>query len=194
VIGGVSRYEYGNPHPDPKGESRKRCGFSPLSSGTKAAQLHERNCLMEVPDIQTTIQENTAEHERLAKLVAGLTDEELARPLAAGWTVAAELAHLAFWDARAILLIDKWKREGIGPSPADIDILNDAAKELCLAIPPRAAAELALRKSLEINRAIERLTPDMVGRVQAIGPALHLARHEHKRAHLDEIERGLGRE
>ncbi|MBN2084606.1 MAG: maleylpyruvate isomerase N-terminal domain-containing protein [Anaerolineales bacterium] len=148
---------------------------------------------MEFPFIPIVIRENTAEHVRLADLAAGLTDEELARPVDAGWTVAALLAHLAFWDARAILLIEKWKREGIGPSPVDVDIINDAARDLCLAIPPRAAAELAVKKSLEINQTIEALTSEMVEGIQTIGTAVHLTRSEHKRMHLEEIERALGK-
>jgi hypothetical protein len=147
---------------------------------------------MEFPDIQTIIQENTAEHQRLAKLVARLADEELCRPMDAGWTAAAALAHVAFWDARAILLIEKWNREGVGPSPADIDTINDAAKMLCLAIPPRAAAEMALEKSLEVNRAIEALSPDMAEKIQTIGTTVHLTRFPHKRLHREEIERAVG--
>jgi hypothetical protein len=143
-------------------------------------------------DIASIVKENNAEHERLAQLAARLTDDELARPLDAGWTVSAVFAHLAFWDTRALLLIEKWNREGIGPSPVDTDIINDAARMLCLAIPPRAAAELAVEKSAEINRVVEKLTSEMVERIQTIGTAVHLTRFEHKRMHREEIERILG--
>jgi hypothetical protein len=148
---------------------------------------------MESLGIQTIIEKNRSEHENLSRLVSRLTDEGLALPLDAGWTVAGILAHLAFWDARAILLIEKWKREGIGPSPADIDIINDSAKVLCLAVPPRKAAEFAVGKSAEINRVIEALAPDMVEKIQTTGTAVHLTRFEHKWVHLKEIERALGK-
>ncbi len=143
--------------------------------------------------IQSILQENAAVHEHFTWLVSRLTDDDLSRPMDAGWTVAAALAHLAFWDARAILLIEKWKREGIGPSPADTDIINDSAKVLCLAIPPRAAAELAVEKSAEINRVIENLAPEMIEKIQTTGAAVHLTRFEHKRMHLEEIERVVGK-
>jgi hypothetical protein len=143
--------------------------------------------------IQSIIQENAAVHEHLTWLVSRLTDDDLSRPMEAGWTVAAAFAHLAFWDARAILLIDKWKREEIGPSPADTDIINDAAMELCLAIPPRKAAELAVQKSLEINGVIEALSPEMAEMIQTTGTAVHLTRFEHKRMHLMEIEQAMGK-
>jgi len=147
---------------------------------------------MESSDKQTIVSENDAGHEALSRLAARLTDEELGRPLPSGWTVAAALAHLAFWDARAVLLIEKWMQDGIGPSPADTDIINDSARALCLVIPPRAAADLAVKKSAEINRVIEALSPEMIERIQEIGPAVHLTRYEHKRTHLEEIERAVG--
>jgi hypothetical protein len=147
---------------------------------------------MESSDMSSIARENSAGHEALVRLAARLSDEDLARPMESGWTPAAALAHLAFWDARAVVLIEKWKREGIGPSPADTEVINDAVLALCRAIPPRAAAELAVRESAEINRLVETLAPDMVERIQEIGPAVHLTRHEHKRIHIEEIERALG--
>ena len=53
------------------------------------------------------VSENAAESEHLQALIRRLTDEQLARPLEAGWTVSAVLAHLAFWDQRALVLLDK---------------------------------------------------------------------------------------
>lgn len=45
--------------------------------------------------------ENTRERKRLRALVSRITDEELSLPYyKEGWTVAAGLAHLAFWDER----------------------------------------------------------------------------------------------
>jgi hypothetical protein len=137
--------------------------------------------------------ENQAGHEALLRLVGRLSDEELARPMGSGWTAAAALAHLAFWDSRAIVLIEKWKRDGIGPSPADTDVINDSVLALGRAIPPRAAADLAVRKSAEINRLVEGLPPEMAERIREIGPAVHLTRHEHKRIHIEEIEQALGK-
>ena len=47
--------------------------------------------------------ENDAERERLRSLVTRSSDEALSRPMPAGWTVAAVLAHIGFWDARDFL-------------------------------------------------------------------------------------------
>jgi uncharacterized damage-inducible protein DinB len=58
------------------------------------------------------VAENDAQRARLRALVRRLTDEELARPMEAGWTVAGVLAHLAFWDQRIVALLDEWSARG----------------------------------------------------------------------------------
>ncbi len=139
------------------------------------------------------IAENTIERERLRALVARMSDEDLHRPLADGWTVAATLAHIAFWDQRGLALLERWERKGVGPSPmpADVDAINDAARALCLAIPPRAAAELAVAAAEALDRKLEQLTPEMLAQMEAAGSPLRLKRSIHRREHLDEIERLL---
>jgi hypothetical protein len=52
--------------------------------------------------------ENTRERDRLRRLVDRITDEEVSLPMWEGWTIAAALVHLAFWDQRALVLIKKW--------------------------------------------------------------------------------------
>jgi hypothetical protein len=51
--------------------------------------------------------ETDAERERLGALIARLSDKDLSRPMPAGWTVAGVLAHIGFWDARAISWLNK---------------------------------------------------------------------------------------
>ena len=46
-----------------------------------------------------------------------------------GWTVAAALAHLAFWDCRAALLLRRWEQKGTLPDDPDMDLLNEALLE-----------------------------------------------------------------
>ena len=141
---------------------------------------------------QSYISENAAECEHLRSLANRLTDEELARPLDAGWTVSAVLAHLAFWDHRALVLVKKWEKEGIGSSPIDTDIVNEATRLFCLAIPPRTAAELAISCAQNIDQALERISPAMAADIERIGKTVHLNRADHRRDHLGQIERALG--
>jgi DinB superfamily len=89
---------------------------------------------------------NDAARERLEKLVASCSNVELAHAMPAGWTVAAVLAHVAFWDNRIQLLLDRWQTTNV-PPPAlsdDVDWINDAAKPMQLALSPRRAAELTV--------------------------------------------------
>jgi hypothetical protein len=141
------------------------------------------------------VAENDAERERLRSLVARLSNDELSRPLPAGWTVAAMLAHIGFWDARAIALLDKWGR-GVAPSaadyePEDVDWLNDAAKPLCLALPPRDAAQLALRLAEEADGNVAALSDEQLAAIRAAGSPFNLSRAAHRKEHLDDIERAL---
>jgi hypothetical protein len=141
------------------------------------------------------VAENVAERERLNSLVTRMGDDELSRPMPAGWTVAAVLAHIGFWDARAIVLLDKWGG-GVEPSaadyePEDVDWINDAAKPLCLALPPRAAAQLALRLAEEADAKVAALSDAMLAEIRAAGSPINLSRADHRREHLDDIERAL---
>ncbi|MBZ0289705.1 MAG: maleylpyruvate isomerase N-terminal domain-containing protein [Anaerolineae bacterium] len=144
------------------------------------------------------IAENDAECERLKTLIARLTDEQLSRPMPAGWTVAGVLAHMAFWDARALHFINKWETTGAVPStadhePGDVDWINDSAKPLCLALPPRRAAELALQLAEETDARVAAMSDELVAQIIAIGPPFNLSRANHRREHLDEIEQVLQR-
>ena len=60
------------------------------------------------------IAENKTQLTRLQALLAGRSDAELARPTTAGWTVAAVLGHLAFWDQRALILLEQLGEDGRG--------------------------------------------------------------------------------
>jgi hypothetical protein len=149
--------------------------------------------MMDNSEFLSWVRENAVERDRIQKTAAGLSDEELVRPMDAGWTPAAVLAHLAFWDTRAVILIRKWQKEGVGDSPTDTDVINEATRELCLAIRPRAAAALALEKAKELDGIISALSPEWVDRIVEIGKTVHLKRFPHRKEHLDEIERVLGK-
>jgi hypothetical protein len=143
------------------------------------------------------VSENNHERARLRALVDRLSDGELSRSLDAGWTVGAVLAHLAFWDQRALVLIERWEKEGQNATPRaidgkDVDWINDSAKELCLALPPRAAARLAVAVADAVDRRVEALSDEVVAANAAAGNPISLLRAEHRREHLDEIERAFG--
>jgi len=145
---------------------------------------------------RTYIARNDAERARLRALVARLSDADLARPMPAGWTVAAVLAHLAFWDQRIMVLLERWEQSPSAVPPvineADVDWVNDAAKPHFLAMPPRRAAELAVAIAEAVDAKVAALPDDLLARNEAAGKPLFMTRAEHRREHLGEIEHVLG--
>ena len=136
---------------------------------------------------------NAAERERLIALTNRLTDRELQLPMGDGWTVAAALVHLAFWDRRVLALLQKWEREGVAPSPSDAEVFNAALLPLSLAIPPAQAARLAVESAEAVDRQIEQLTDDMLREILALEQPPRLERALHRREHMADIERTLTR-
>ncbi len=134
---------------------------------------------------------NAEETRRLRALIARLSDADLGRSLGHAWTVRDALVHLAFWDLRAVTLIERFQKEGAGPSPADVEVVNEAVRALGTAIPPRAAATLAAQAAEAVDRAIEGLPDRLIEAVPAAGNPFSLTRHEHRAEHLDDIERAL---
>jgi hypothetical protein len=138
------------------------------------------------------VKENEAERRRMEGLIARVDDATLARPLPAGWTVAAALGHLAFWDQRIVLLVDRLRKGAHVPTHEDeVDWINDSVKPVLLAMPPRRLADLALATATAADRAVEALTDAELARNASLGNPINVRRAEHRREHLDEIEREL---
>ena len=136
------------------------------------------------------IAENDRERRRLEALVGQLDDAALSRALPAGWTVAGVLAHLAFWDQRIVLLVELLRRGATVPveDPLHVDWINDAAKPMQLALPPRRAATLAVETARAADHAVATLSDELLATNAAAGSPINLLRAEHRREHLDEIE------
>jgi uncharacterized damage-inducible protein DinB len=138
---------------------------------------------------------NREQRERLAALVASLSDDELRTPVGEHWTVAGILGHIAFWDGRVLALADKLER-GVTFSPSDnepedVDWINDAARPLILAIEPRRLAELALSTAEEADRKVASLPPERMWPDDPESP-INSLRASHRGEHLDQIEAALG--
>ena len=143
----------------------------------------------------SVIAENSAERARLAKLVGQLTEADLDRSLGGGWTVATALAHMAFWDRRGRLLLERWERGQVPPPGEPEWYGSEVVNEVLLAewreLPPRAAARLALEAAEAIDRKVETLDARVAEAVIARGEAWRLRRCLHRREHLDQIEHAL---
>ena len=147
-------------------------------------------------DTRAYVADNEAQRKRLASLVDRLTDQDLSRPMPAGWTVASVLTHVAFWDQRIIDLVERWRKAGVDSPPAalddsGVDWINDAAKPIMLAVAPRRAAELTVATAEAVDRVVAELPEEFVAAIASAGLPLNLRRAEHRREHLDEIEAAL---
>ena len=133
----------------------------------------------------------------MRRIVERLGDADLARAVNDSWTVAGVLGHIAFWDGRALALIEKLAAgtpfSASDDEPEDVDWINDASRPLIHAIEPREAARLALDIAEETDRRVATL-PDAVaaqGWPLAERSPLNLLRASHRGEHLDEIEAAL---
>lgn len=144
-------------------------------------------------DDRRFIGENTRQRERLRALVERLDDEALSAPVNEFWTVAGVLGHIAYWDIRVLVLAEKIARGepwAAGDAEPDGDWLNDSTRPLIHAIPPRDAAQFALRIAEETDALVATLPLDRMWPDDPDSP-ISAARSEHRGEHLDEIEAAL---
>jgi hypothetical protein len=135
------------------------------------------------------IKENAKSTKRLAKLAKNLTNSELKLIIyKEGWTIAAALAHVAFWDERRRLMLKIWKKKGVKPKPHIDDIVNDILIPFFLALPVRKAAELAVSTAEALDKEIEALPSKMVKAIEALQDDMALNRADHRNSHVDKIE------
>ncbi len=142
------------------------------------------------------VAENDRERARMRALVERLSDEDLRRQVNDEWTVAAVLAHIAYWDQRALWLAGKIERgepftEG-EEEPEPPDWVNDTVRPFLHAIEPRAAASLALQIAEETDAHVASLPPESVWPTDEAS-LLNPFRSGHRAEHLDELEAYLGR-
>lgn len=70
------------------------------------------------------VAENEAERARLKAFVGRLSDDAMARPVGAHWTVGVGLAHLAFWDRLWLAKFDEWDRTDVVVVPQVETLVN----------------------------------------------------------------------
>ena len=137
-------------------------------------------------------EQNANSRQRLIELTQKLADQDLARSTDYGWTVAALLAHLAFWDHRMSAILRRWQEEGLDPSPNDMMVVNEALKVICHAVEPRTAIQLAISAAEKIDAELDVLTSERVKELEEHAAAtetqFRMNRSLHRDGHLDDIE------
>jgi hypothetical protein len=135
---------------------------------------------------------NRAARERLDALIAQVGEHDVV--VDGGWTAAALLAHLAFWDRLATTRLEKYLRDREPPVFATdplTELTNGAGMRQWKDTPVRVAAAQARDAAAAIDRLIETLPADALAVLKALGRPGVLDRSEHRKEHIDQIERAL---
>jgi hypothetical protein len=136
------------------------------------------------------VETNHASANRIRRLAARLSDEEMNHPVGDQWTVSIVFAHLAFWDRRVMYVLDMTKRDGKLFIP-EIDIfVNDLSLPLWAAIPPREAARIAIETAEAVDKQLEEFPTALLEEIYAYSQRW-VERSRHRNEHLDEAEAAL---
>jgi hypothetical protein len=139
------------------------------------------------------VAENAAERARLKAIVARLTDADLARPLSQDWTVGVGLMHLAFWDGLSLAKFEEWERTGevqIPPMRDMVDGINQAMVPWWRTIAPAQVKHAVVAAAEAVDHQAATLPAPIIEAILALRPQ-SLRRANHRRQHLDQIERAL---
>ena len=151
------------------------------------------------PEMETSIvdhiAENAAARQRILNLVRDLTDGQLLAPVDHDWTIAAELAHLAFWDRVHIGRLRRALADGL-PTPLPLpdgiaDIINDGELPAWRRLAGRDAVNLFETASADADRYLTTLDPIIVESVRTAGAPRLIERFRHRTEHGGAIERAL---
>ena len=144
-----------------------------------------------MPFDRSFVEANSAQLQRMRAFVDRATDDDLRTPMPAGWTAAAVLGHLAFWDQRVQVTLDMVK-QGVKPPPYDegsVDWINDTSKRFLLAMEPRSLARLAVQIAEATDGRIAELSDDELEEATSLW--FTQDRWRDRSEHLDEIEQAL---
>jgi hypothetical protein len=147
----------------------------------------------EIMALDSSFQEhNRQSTHRMRHLAEHLTDEDLQRPMGEHWTIAVAFAHIAFWDARVLAILEASEEAGQPIiHPMDI-VVNDLSLQLWLAIPPRQAVQIALETAERLDQRVETFSPALLEQIASMNIRF-IRRDFHRTAHLDEIDAVLNK-
>ena len=124
----------------------------------------------------------------------GDSNVALATPLTNGWTVAATLAHIAFWDR---FTLARWRRlseDGVRPVrvPDLLDLVNETALPQWMALAGAEASRQALEAAEAVDDVISAAPMELAHEMAQSGLDGMLDRSTHRGRHMAEIESALG--
>jgi hypothetical protein len=143
-----------------------------------------------MPLDRSFVERNRVSTERIRALAARLTGAEMLHPVGEHWTVGIALAHLAFWDRRVTYVLDRTARDGKLFIPQLDIFVNDLSLPLWAAIPPHAAAQIAIDSAEELDKRLEDYPPALLEQVYAHNKRW-VERALHRNEHLDEVDAAM---
>lgn len=130
---------------------------------------------------------NRAATERIRAFAGGLTEDRLRAPMGAHWTLGTMFVHLAFWDRRAHLMLDRVEAAGEDAETEIPTMTNDISLPVWLTVPPAEATRLAIEAASAFDDRLDALPDHLVEAVLVNHPAW-IRRSLHRDLHLDEGE------
>ena len=134
------------------------------------------------------VRRNAESRARMVSLCERISDNQLTRVAFGDWTVAAVLAHMAFWDRVAL---ERWntfekERQPVLQLP---EYLNTVGAADWSAIPPRKAVKSALEAADALDKKIEALPDDLIEAARQANNPRMFERFHHREDHLSAIAR-----
>lgn len=123
---------------------------------------------------------------RLRSLVSRLDEPAMSLSLGGGWTVGFALVHLAFWDVRQHVALQRYAR---GDEFASEDVTtNDTLEAIAPLFDPHAAGAVAVRAAERLDATLEALSGEQRERLRRAGVAYAIERWRHREDHIAQIE------
>ena len=138
------------------------------------------------------IELNRASRERMRKLAESLTDEQMQTRVGEHWTVAIVYVHLAWWERRALCVLDMTQQAGKLTYPELDIVINDISLPLWEVIPPREAVRIALESAEAVDQRLETYPVNLLEEVHNLYKRW-VFRALHRNEHLDEADETLRR-
>ncbi len=138
----------------------------------------------------TFAEQNRASTARMRALADRLSDEEMVQPVGEHWTVAVAFVHMAFWDRRVLMMLERAEREGKLEVSEIGDVVNDLSLPFWGAIPPQRAATLAIESAEAVDAKLSEIS-DQLREDLYTRQLRWVVRAHHRNTHLDDIEQAL---
>lgn len=139
---------------------------------------------------RTFIERNRASTDHIRHLIEHLSQEDMKHPVGEHWTVAITLAHLAFWDRRVMLVLDRTEQDKQLFIPEIDLIVNEIALPFWEAISPGEAVRLALETAEALDKRLEEFPPELLEELYDFNQR-YVLRTLHREEHLAEVEAAL---